>query len=108
MMRARRSSASGCRHSSISTTCHSASSSQPEEGMTELDLRGAAAVVGVAESDLGDVGPGRYAIELAAQAAVRALAEAELRPADVDGLFSVVAGHTMSTLDVAEHLAVRA
>jgi acetyl-CoA acetyltransferase len=75
--------------------------------MTELDLRGAAAVVGVAESDLGDVGPGRYAIELAAQAAVRALAEAELRPADVDGLFSVVAGHTMSTLDVGEYLGVR-
>lgn len=64
-------------------------------------------MVGVAESDLGDVGAGRYPIELAAQAAGRALADAGLRTSDVDGLFSVVAGKLMSTLDVGEYLGIR-
>ncbi len=75
--------------------------------MADIDLRGGAAIVGVAESDLGDVGPDRYAIELAAQAALRALAEAGLRTTDVDGLFSVVQGHLMSTMDVGEYLGIR-
>jgi acetyl-CoA acetyltransferase len=70
-------------------------------------LRGQAAVVGVAESDLGDVGPGRYPLDLAAQAAVAALAEAGLTTRDVDGLFSVVAGRMMPTLDVGEYLGIR-
>ena len=75
--------------------------------MSELALRGRAAIVGVAESDLGDVGPDRYAIELAAQASLRALEEAGLRTTDVDGLFSVVQGHLMSTMDVGEYLGIR-
>jgi acetyl-CoA acetyltransferase len=70
-------------------------------------LRGKAAVVGVAESDLGEVGPGRYAIDLGAQAAVAALAEAGLTTRDVDGLFSVIAGRMMSTLDLGEYLGIR-
>ncbi|MEV4092143.1 acetyl-CoA acetyltransferase [Streptosporangium saharense] len=70
-------------------------------------LRGAAAVVGVAESDLGEVGPDRYAIDLAAQAAAEALGEAGLTTRDVDGLFCAIAGRGMAPLDVAEHLGVR-
>jgi acetyl-CoA acetyltransferase len=75
--------------------------------VTGLALRGHAAIVGVAESDLGDVGPGRYAIELAAQAAARALEDAGLCTTDVDGLFSVVAGRLMPTLDLGEYLGIR-
>jgi acetyl-CoA acetyltransferase len=71
------------------------------------DLRGKAAIVGVAESDLGEVGGGRHAIELAAQAAGRALAEAGLTTRDVDGLFSTVGGHMMSTLDLGEYLGIQ-
>jgi acetyl-CoA acetyltransferase len=70
-------------------------------------LRGATAVVGVAESDLGDVGPGRFALELAVQASLRALRDAGLATRDVDGLFGVVAGHLMSTLDLGEYLGIR-
>jgi acetyl-CoA acetyltransferase len=75
--------------------------------MPDLDLRGRAAIVGVAESDLGEVGAGRYAIELGAQAAIRALDEAGLRTTDVDGLFTVIAGHLMPALDVGEYLGLR-
>jgi acetyl-CoA acetyltransferase len=75
--------------------------------MPDAGLRGSAAIVGVAESDLGEVGPDRYAIELAAQAALRALSEAGLRTTDVDGLFSVVQGHLMSSMDVGEYLGIR-
>lgn len=75
--------------------------------MNGPDLRGAAAIVGVAESDLGEVGPGRYAIDLAAQAAAAALADAGLSTRDVDGLFCAIAGRGMAPLDVAEYLGVR-
>lgn len=75
--------------------------------MNGPDLRGAAAIVGVAESDLGETGPGRYAIDLAAQAAAAALAEAGLTTRDVDGLFCAIAGRGMAPLDVAEYLGVR-
>jgi acetyl-CoA acetyltransferase len=74
---------------------------------TGSELRGAAAIVGVAESDLGEVGPGRAPLDLAAQASIRALEDAGLTKNDVDGLFSVVAGHLMSTLDVGEYLGIR-
>lgn len=70
-------------------------------------LRAAAAIVGAAESDLGDVGAQRYPIELAAQAALRALGEAGLNVTDVDGLFGCVAGRFMSNLDLGEYLGVR-
>ena len=75
--------------------------------MNGPDLRGAAAIVGVAESDLGEVGPGRNAIDLAAQAAAAALADAGLSTRDVDGLFCAIAGRGMAPLDVAEYLGVR-
>jgi acetyl-CoA acetyltransferase len=71
------------------------------------ELRGRAAIVGVAESDLGDVGGGRHAIELAGQGVARAMADAGLTTRDVDGLFGTVAGHLMSTLDLGEYLGIR-
>jgi acetyl-CoA acetyltransferase len=72
-----------------------------------MDLRGEAAVVGVAESDLGEVGGDRHAIELAGQAVARSLADAGLTTRDVDGLFGTVSGHLMSTLDLGEYLGIR-
>ena len=75
--------------------------------MSLENLRGKAAIVGVAESDLGDVGPTRYPIELAAQAAYRALEDAGLRATDVDGLFSCVTGRWMSNLDFGEYMGIR-
>lgn len=70
-------------------------------------LRGAAAIVGIAESDLGDVGAQRYAIELAGQAAYRAVSDAGLSMRDVDGLFGCVMGRFMSNLDLGEYLGIR-
>lgn len=75
--------------------------------MTPKDLRGAAAIVGIAESDLGDVGAERYAIELAGQAAARAVADAGLTMRDIDGLFGCVMGRFMSNLDIGEYLGIR-
>lgn len=70
-------------------------------------LRGRAAVVGVAESDLGQVAPGLTALDLAAQAAARALADAGVRVSEVDGLFSAVRGLSTPNLDVGQYLGIR-
>ncbi|MEU7004918.1 acetyl-CoA acetyltransferase [Nonomuraea sp. NPDC046570] len=69
------------------------------------DLRGRTVVAGVAESDLGVTGLG--SLDLAAQAAARALADAGLTTRDVDGLFTAVAGRGMAPLDVGEYLGIR-
>jgi acetyl-CoA acetyltransferase len=70
-------------------------------------LRGRAAIVGVAESDLGEVGAGRHSLDLAGQAVARALADAGLSTRDVDGLFGAMSGHMMATLDLGEYLGIR-
>ncbi|WP_261566535.1 acetyl-CoA acetyltransferase [Frankia gtarii] len=75
--------------------------------MSHGGLRGGTAVVGVAESDLGEVGAGRYSIELAAQAAVRALDDAGLGKNDVDGLFGVLSRHVLPSVDIGEYLGIR-
>src|SRR6476646_820559 len=49
--------------------------------------RGAAAIVGVAESDLGQVADGMSPMDLSAQGILRALADCGLTLKDVDGLF---------------------
>jgi acetyl-CoA acetyltransferase len=72
-----------------------------------MSLRGKAAVVGVAESDLGEVGPGFTPLDLIGQATVRALDDAGLEKSDVDGLFSASAYHHMPTLSVGEYLGIR-
>lgn len=74
--------------------------------MSQGPLRGATAIVGVAESDLGDVGADRYAIDLAAQAAVQALAEAGLTTRDVDAVYSI-AGGFMPNLSFGEYMGIR-
>jgi acetyl-CoA acetyltransferase len=72
-----------------------------------MSLRGRAAVVGVAESDLGEVGPGLTPLDLMGQATLRALDDAGLKKEDVDGLFSASAYYFMPTLSVGEYLGIR-
>ncbi|MFF5259956.1 thiolase [Actinomadura viridis] len=73
----------------------------------ERRLRGGTAIVGVAESDLGEVGPDVTALDLVAQAAGRALDDAGLTIGDVDGLFGHSAFFPMPTVVMAEHLGIR-
>jgi acetyl-CoA acetyltransferase len=63
------------------------------------------ALAGVAESDLGKV-PGKTAIQLAAEASARALADAGLTKADVDGLFTFGFGR-MGSVQFGEYLHIR-
>ncbi|MDA3643978.1 thiolase [Saccharopolyspora indica] len=72
-----------------------------------MTLRGTTAVVGVAESDLGQVAPGLTPLDLAGQATVRALADAGLEKSDVDGLFTASSYYPMSGMDTAEYLGIR-
>jgi acetyl-CoA acetyltransferase len=64
-----------------------------------------AAIAGVAESDLGDVAP-KTALQLQAEAAREALAEAGLTLADVDAVFSAGGDEYAPTLRVAEYLGI--
>ncbi|HET7478130.1 MAG TPA: thiolase [Rubrobacteraceae bacterium] len=72
-----------------------------------MSLRGRAAIVGVAESDLGEVGPGLTPLDLIGQATLRALDDAGLEKSDVDGLFSASAYYHMPTLSAGEYLGIR-
>lgn len=71
------------------------------------DLRGTAAIVGVAESSLGIVGPGIDSLDLIGQATVRALADAGLSKNDVDGLFCHSAFFGMPTVTAGEYLGIK-
>ena len=64
------------------------------------------AIVGVAESDLGLVGPDRTALQLQAQAAKAALEEAGLTLSDVDAVFSAGGDAWSPTLAIAEYLGI--
>ncbi len=72
-----------------------------------MSPRGRAAIVGVAESDLGEVGPGLTPLDLIGQATFRALDDAGLEKEDVDGLFSASAYYHMPTLSMGEYLGIR-
>jgi acetyl-CoA acetyltransferase len=72
-----------------------------------LSTRGKAAIVGAAESDLGEVGPGFTPLDLIGQATDRALADAGLSKEDVDGLFSASAYYAMATVSAGEYLGIR-
>ena len=72
-----------------------------------MNLRGKVAVVGVAESDLGEVGPGFTPLDLIGQATFRALEVCGLAKSEVDGLFSASAYYHMPTLSVGEYLGIR-
>jgi hypothetical protein len=71
-----------------------------------VSLRGKAAVVGVAESDLGEVGPGFTPLDLIGQATLLAPEDSGLDKSDVDGLFSASAYYHMPTLSVGEYLGI--
>ncbi|MFF2502115.1 thiolase [Streptomyces sp. NPDC058067] len=70
-------------------------------------LRGRAAVVGVAESDLGEVAPGLTHLDLIGQATARALADAGIAKSEVDGLFTASSYLPMAAMDTAEYLGIR-
>jgi acetyl-CoA acetyltransferase len=68
--------------------------------------RGSAAIVGVAESDLGQVAEGLSAIDLMAQGTKRALDDCGLSLKDVDGLFAATTQSRLSVLALAEYLGI--
>jgi acetyl-CoA acetyltransferase len=68
--------------------------------------RGAAAIIGVAESDLGAVAAEMSPIDLMAQGIHRALADCGLSLGDVDGLFCATAQSRTSGLSLAEYLGI--
>jgi acetyl-CoA acetyltransferase len=72
-----------------------------------LSTRGKAAIVGAAESDLGEVGPGFTPLDLIGQATERALVDAGLNKEDVDGLFGASAYYAMATVSAGEYLGIR-
>lgn len=68
--------------------------------------RAGAALVGVAESDLGRVAPGLSPIDLMAQGVARALADCGLALKDVDGVFCATAQSRLSVLALCEYLRI--
>jgi acetyl-CoA acetyltransferase len=68
--------------------------------------RGGAAIVGAAESDLGQVGPGFNVIDLMAQGITRALDDCGLRLKDVDGLLCATTQSRTSGLNLSEYLGI--
>src|SRR5215510_1919191 len=68
--------------------------------------RASAAIVGVAESDLGQVADGMSVIDLMAQGTQRALEDCGLGLKDVDGLFCATAQSRLSVLAFAEYLGI--
>jgi acetyl-CoA acetyltransferase len=68
--------------------------------------RGDAAIVGVAESDLGQVAEGMSVFDLMAQGAKRALDDCGLRLKDIDGLFAATTQSRLSVLALAEYLGI--
>ena len=69
-------------------------------------VRGSVAVVGVAESELGQVAPGTTPLDLMAQGVVRALADCGLQLSDVDGLFAASTQLRFTTTALAEYLGI--
>jgi acetyl-CoA acetyltransferase len=68
--------------------------------------RGGAAIVGAAESDIGQVEPGFNVIDLMAQGITRALDDCGLKLSDVDGLISSCTQSRTSPLNLAEYLGI--
>lgn len=69
-------------------------------------VRGSIAVVGVAESELGQVAAGTTPLDLMAQGVVRALADCGLQLSDVDGLFAASTQLRFTTMALAEYLGI--
>src|SRR6478735_4114294 len=75
--------------------------------MASDPLRGVVSVAGVAESRLGEVGPGVTPLDLIGEATADALDDAGLRKDDIDGLFTASAYFGMPGLNVGEYLGIR-
>lgn len=71
---------------------------------TQSERRGSVAIVGVAESYLGQVSEHLTPIDLMAQGVLRALSDAGLKVSDVDGIFCATSQARMSGLALAEYL----
>ena len=72
------------------------------EGLT----RGSVAIVGAAESDLGQVADDMSPMDLCAQGITRALADCGLTMKDVDGLFCAMTQQRMSIVSLIEYLGI--
>lgn len=68
--------------------------------------RGAVAIVGAAESDLGEVAPGMTPLDLMAQAVARALDDCGLSVRDVDGVFASGVQTRMASVALCEYLKI--
>lgn len=68
--------------------------------------RASCAIVGVAESDLGEVSSGMSPIDLMAQGIIRALDDCGLQLKDVDGLFGAATQSRMLTIALREYLGI--
>src|SRR5947208_4800143 len=68
--------------------------------------RGGAAIVGAAESDLGQVADGLNPIDLMVQGIARAAADAGLRLRDIDGLLCATTQSRTSGLNLSEYLGI--
>lgn len=66
--------------------------------------RGAAAIVGAAESDLGEVAAGMSVVDLMAQGVQRALVDCGLTLGDVDGVFAAAGQSRMPSTALCEYL----
>jgi len=69
--------------------------------------RGSVAVVGAAESDLGQVAPLTSAVDLMAQATMRALDDCGLKLSDIDGVFSAATQVRTAPMTLAEYLRIK-
>lgn len=70
-------------------------------------IRGCTAIVGVAESDLGEVGHELTPLDLIGQATARALADSGMSKSDIDGLCTASAFYNLPALDVGEYLGIQ-
>jgi len=71
-------------------------------------LRASAAIAGAAESEIGAAPDGTRPIDLMARACLRALADAGLTPADVDGVFAATTQLPMAPVNLALELGIDA
>jgi len=69
--------------------------------------RGSVAVVGVAESDLGQVAPDTSPLDLMAQGTFHALEDCGLKLADVDGVFCAATQVRMGPMALSEYLGIK-
>lgn len=69
--------------------------------------RGSVAVVGAAESDLGQVAPDTTPLDLMAQGTFRALEDCGLKLADIDGVFCAATQVRMGPMALSEYLGIK-